>query len=87
VAAAAGLLLDEQRATDRNRIQPVRTGENRSPIQGHIPTQRWVPAEEHATAILDFLQGPGGRTGTITFMEMKQIHAEVCLELDIDPIG
>jgi hypothetical protein len=94
VAAAAatdssgfGHPLGEQSAPDRNRLQPVHTGENRFLIQGHVPTRRWVPAEEHAAAILDFLQGPGGRTGTIALTELKQIHAEVCLELDIDPIG
>jgi hypothetical protein len=46
-----------------------------------------VNPAEHAAAILDFLQGPGGHTGTIPFDEMEQIHLEVCLERDFEPIG
>ena len=38
-------------------------------------------------AVLDFLQGPGGRTGTIPFDEMEEIHLDVCLEREFEVIG
>ena len=56
-------------------------------LNSPVPTRRWVPPAAHAAAILAFLQGPGGRTGTVPFAEMEEIHLEVCLEHDIEPIG
>jgi hypothetical protein len=63
--------------------KPTATDTRSSPA----PTRRWVSPAEHAAALLDFLQGAGGRTGTIPFDEMEQIHLEVCLERDFEPIG
>lgn len=37
--------------------------------------------------MLEILQGPGGRTGTITAAELKLIHRELCLERDFEEIG
>ena len=64
--------------TDTDRLQPVHTGKHRS-------TLRWAPPEEHAALILDYLQAPDGRTGTIPFKEMEQIHLDVCDEHNIEP--
>ena len=45
----------------------------------------WTPEvrapEEHAAALLAWLQGDGGRTGQLTFAEVAEMHAEMCLEL------
>jgi hypothetical protein len=81
------LPLPEPEATNSNRFQPLQTGANRFSIASPVPTRRWVPPPEHAAAIIDFLQGAGGRTGTITAREMAVIHREVCEEYDYEPIG
>ena len=67
--------------------EPTATGTARPRVESPIPTRRWATPAEHAAAILDFLQGPGGRTGTIPFDEMEQVHLDVCLERDFEPIG
>jgi hypothetical protein len=54
---------------------------------GPVPTVRSATAAQHAAAILDFLQAPGGRTGVITAKELRQIHTEVCFVLELEPIG
>lgn len=41
-----------------------------------------MPPRQHALTILEFLQGPGGRTGTLTYREMLKVHGDVCLERD-----
>ena len=33
------------------------------------------------------LQGPGGRTGTFNVPELRQVHFDVCIERDWEPIG
>ena len=66
---------------------PEPTATDSTWLMGPLPTRRWVPAAEHAAALLSFLQGPGGRTGTIPFSEMEVTYLEVCLEQDIEPIG
>jgi hypothetical protein len=38
-------------------------------------------------AILDLLQGPGGRTGTFTCAALKRVHTDICLEQGFEPIG
>jgi hypothetical protein len=54
---------------------------------GPVSTVRSATPAQHAAAILDFLQAPGGRTGAITAKELRQIHAEVCFVLELEPIG
>jgi hypothetical protein len=68
--------------TDANRCEPVSTDEHRFATHCPIPTRRWVAPEERAAAILEFLQGPGGRTGTIAFDELEKLHVDICLERD-----
>jgi len=64
--------------TDSHRLQPVHTGKHRS-------TLRWAPPTEHAAAILEALQGPEGRTGTVPYGYLREIHADVCIERNIEP--
>ena len=52
-----------------------------------IPRQRAVPPAEHAQALLEALQGAGGRTGTIRADELQLIHRELCVERDFEEIG
>ena len=54
---------------------------------GPVSTVRSATPAQHAAAILDFLQAPGGRTGAITAKELREIHAEVCFVLELEPIG
>jgi hypothetical protein len=67
--------------------EPTATDIRHSPALSAAWTRRWASPAEHAAALLDFLQGAGGRTGTIPFEEMEQIHLEVCLECDFEAIG
>ena len=79
--------LPEPVPTVSNRLETGRTGEIRPVTHCRIPTRRWAAPAEHAAAILQFLQSVGGRTGTITYAEMKEIHADVCFERDWELIG
>lgn len=45
------------------------------------------PPADHATALLEWLQGPGGRTGTILSTELEAVHADLCFELDWEFVG
>jgi hypothetical protein len=67
--------------------EPTATDTELLVLASRVPTRRRATPAEHAAALLDVLQGPGGRTGTIPFDEMEQIHLEVCLEMDFEPIG
>jgi hypothetical protein len=65
----------------------VQTSVNRFGTPCRAPALRWAPPEEHAAAILETLQGPDGRIGTISAKEMEEIHREVCDEYGIEHIG
>lgn len=52
-----------------------------------VSSRRWATPAEHAMAILDLLQGPGGRTGTFTCTALKRVHTDICLEQGFEPIG
>ena len=78
----------------RNRSTPTSTGvnwwrpnSNRFATPCPWPTRRWAEPAERAAAILEFLQGPGGRTGSIPIDELKQLHIDICLERDWEIIG
>ena len=79
--------LPELMKTDRNRLEPVGTDSDRFVTPWPIPTRRWATPAEHAAPILDFLQGPGGRTGSLPVDELKKLHVEICAESDWEPIG
>lgn len=73
--------------TDANRCEPVDPDAHRVAPQCPFPTRRWAEPVEHAAAILEFLQGAGGRTGSLPIGELKQLHLEICAERDWEPIG
>ena len=85
--APVGHPLTSATPTGPNRFELVYTGASSATTACHIPHLRWVPPVDHAAAILEFRQGPGGRTGTISASEMEQIHLEVCDEYNYEPIG
>lgn len=57
--------------------QPVRTGSNLIPVD----SPSWHSAEEQAAALLDWMQGPGGRVGEVPARELMGLHIEMCAEL------
>ncbi len=73
--------------TDVSRCEPVETDAHRLVTPCPFPTRRWAEPAEHATAILEFLQGPGGRTGSLPVEELQQLHVEICAEKDWEVIG
>lgn len=46
-----------------------------------------LDAEAHARELLTWLQGPGGRTGSISARDLAAAHAEMCEALEIEPLG
>ena len=71
----------EQAATihgqQRTDVQPVRTGSTLVPVA----TPSWHSPEEQAAALLDWVQGPGGRVGEVPARELMSLHIEMCAEL------
>ena len=69
-------------ATDADREPPILgRPQVRVSIVEPIPTIEARPPADHAIALLAWLQGPGGRTGTISATELEQMHWELCHEL------
>jgi hypothetical protein len=62
--------------------QPVRTGSSATPIAS--PT--WHSPAEHAVALLNWMQRPGGRVGEVAAQELMAAHREMCLELFWEPV-
>ena len=58
-------------------VQPVRTSSDLVPCS----TPSWHSPEEHAAALLDWMQGPGGRVGEVPARELMSLHIEMCAEL------
>ena len=79
--------LTEPVETDLNRSRPVETDADQLASHWQMPTRRWAEPEEHAAALLEFSQGPGGRTGSIPWDELRLLHLEICGERDWEPIG
>lgn len=52
-----------------------------------LRTLRWKPADYHARALLDRLQGPDGRTGTIPHHLLRLLYLDMCHEIDLEPMG
>lgn len=55
-----------------------------------VPDYTWLEARlpaDHAAALLEWLRGPGGRTGSILAIELEQMHHELCHELGWEIIG
>ncbi len=69
-------------ATDANRRPPATEAvRDRVSICEPVPTIEARPPADHAAALLGWLQGPGGRTGTIPATELERMHWDVCHEL------
>jgi hypothetical protein len=64
---------DSPRPTDG---EPVRTSSNFIAA----PCPAWHSAEDHALALLQWMQGPGGRIGEVPASELMKAHAEMCAE-------
>jgi hypothetical protein len=56
--------------------QPVRTSSQS--IQASCPA--WHPPKDHAVALLQWMQGPGGRIGPVPASELMKAHSEMCAE-------
>lgn len=52
-----------------------------------IPRLLALDAAAHASELLAYLQGPGGRTGTIAASELAHMHGEMCDALEIERLG
>lgn len=70
-------------ATDSHRWNPRRS----AAANGRIPTTEARPARDHAAALLTWLQGPGGRSGTLLASELQEMHRDLCIERDWEPLG
>ena len=57
----------------------ARTVRNMTPPLPH--RLEYHSPDEHARALLDYLQSAGGRTGSILARELEEIHREMCAEL------
>ena len=55
--------------------------------QHAIPTIQARPSADHAAALLTWLQGAGGRSGSILASELEDMHRDLCHELDWEPVG
>jgi hypothetical protein len=63
--------------------QPVRTGSNVIAIA----SAAWHTPEEHAIAMLQWMQGPGGRTGEVAARELMNAYVDMCVELFWEPLS
>lgn len=46
-----------------------------------------LDADQHARELLAWLQGPGGRTGSLSARDLAAAHRDMCEALDIEPMG
>lgn len=89
--------------SDTNRRQPTPTDSNgadprrptavvgsrvvsvSAPVSA--PTREARPARDHAAALLEWLQGADGRTGSLFADELDEMHREMCVERDWELVG
>jgi hypothetical protein len=67
---------------ERTGSQPVRTGSN----VVAIASAAWHSPEEHAVAMLRWMQGPGGRTGEVPARDLMSAYVDMCVELFWEPL-
>lgn len=77
--------------SEADRPEPVSSGAQRcgtvsAPV-GAIPWLDARPPADHARALLEWLQAPGGRTGSILATELEKMHRELCHDLGWEPLG
>lgn len=65
----------------KSDTQSLQTDSN----QFTLPSPTWHSASEHAAALLERMQGPGGRIGEVPAHELMKAHAEMCLEKYWEP--
>lgn len=76
---------DDQRFRDDDERFTGRAAMDRR--AGAVDSTRYVEPSQHAAALLDWLQGPGGRTGTLTVPILMEVHADMCAERSWEIIG
>lgn len=62
--------------------QSVRTGSTLVAIA----SAAWHSPDEHAKAMLQWMQGPGGRTGEVAARELMNAYVDMCVELFWEPL-
>ena len=67
---------------ERTGGQPVRTGSSVVAIS----SPAWHSPEEHAAALLQWMQGPGGRVGEVPARELMNAYVDMCVELFWEPL-
>jgi hypothetical protein len=65
-----------------SNVEPLRTDSN----QFSLACPAWHSATEHAAALLEWMQGPGGRVGEVPARELMRAHAEMCAERFWEPV-
>ena len=63
-------------------VEPLRTDSNQ--ISLACPT--WHSPTEHAVALVEWMQGPGGRVGEVPARELMRAHAEMCADRFWEPM-
>jgi hypothetical protein len=91
IKSALGLASTKVMSTDSTRQQAgvaagLAADSNNEALEGVVSNCEYRPAAEHATALLVWLQGPGGRTGTVLARDLKGMHADLCVERDWEPL-
>ena len=70
----------------RGGAKPNRTGAKAIP--GRQPTDlQWHPPREHAELLLRSLQRPDGRTGWVAAPELRDIHRELMIDVQWEPMA
>jgi hypothetical protein len=67
-------------------LQKPAIAQNLSPVRRHgIPIDcgdsamvQHLPPKDHARILIEWLQSPGGRTGSILSKDLERIHRELC---------
>ena len=67
---------------ERTGGQSVRTGSSVVAIS----SPAWHSPEEHAAALLQWMQGPGGRVGEVPARELMNAYVDMCVELFWEPL-
>ena len=62
--------------------QSVRTGSSVVAIS----SPAWHSTAEHAAALLQWMQGPGGRVGEVPARELMDAYVDMCVELFWEPL-
>jgi hypothetical protein len=74
-------------STRRDSCWPSRSQRIPPGDMSALPRTRVLSAREHAAELLAWLQGPGGRTGTIAARVLTRMHQELCAERDFELRG